>query len=255
MTAQPYYSDELVTLWHGDCRDFEQPEGHTLVVDPPWDDVELGRYLLTELLYLPGVLVFTGPRRMAQPIRELGAPTWLFVWDTMSPWNTGPRRPVQQTKLCLWYGDLDAYDRDRVLWGSPPPVRDHPTTKQEPLAGRRLVDLHSVSLRWLHHPKARSGEASGASRFSERSGDPALRHAKPLEWVRCLIGNTSELPVFDPCAGSGTSLVAAKSLGRRAWGIEIDEAACEAAALRLSGELVELEEERPQTELFTGGGS
>ncbi len=68
---------------------------------------------------------------------------------------------------------------------------------------------------------------------AERNGHPC---PKPIHWLHWLM-NLASLPgetIFDPFMGSGTTLVAAKRLGRRAVGIDIEERYCEIAAKRLS---------------------
>jgi site-specific DNA-methyltransferase (adenine-specific) len=56
---------------------------------------------------------------------------------------------------------------------------------------------------------------------------------KPLSLFRALLGRTKAATILDPFIGSGTTLRAAKDLGMRAIGIEVEERWCEIAARRL----------------------
>jgi hypothetical protein len=243
---KPYYERDGIVIYHGDCREVFPEITETayewwagcLVIDPPYNRTDLSEWA-AQLDDAPSSLVFTDPRHLGRSTTLFGPPAWVFTWNTMNSWSLGPRRPVTQTKFALWYGNLDSYKRDSALWGDAPPARDHPTTKHTPLDGRRLTDLWSESLRWLHNSSAGEGSA-GTERFSQRQGNDAYRHAKPVGWLRCLLGNTSEGLIIDPFMGSGTTLRAAKDLGRKAIGIEIEERYCEIAAQRLSQEVMPL---------------
>lgn len=70
-----------------------------------------------------------------------------------------------------------------------------------------------------------------------------LEHPAPrrLDHVRWLVGWFAGESVIDPFVGTGTTLVAAKRLGIRATGIEIEERYCEIAARRLQQEALPLE--------------
>ena len=87
---------------------------------------------------------------------------------------------------------------------------------------------------------------------SDRNGHPC---PKPLGWMRWAIGiwSRSHETILDPFMGSGTTLVAAKQLGRKAIGIEIEERYCEIAAKRLAQEVLPLEPEPEpqQSDMFT----
>ena len=58
--------------------------------------------------------------------------------------------------------------------------------------------------------------------------------AKPVELMRYLLWKVGGETILDPFMGSGTTLRAAKDLGRKAIGIEIEERYCEVAAKRLA---------------------
>jgi adenine-specific DNA-methyltransferase len=76
---------------------------------------------------------------------------------------------------------------------------------------------------------------------------------KPLGAIsRMLAAYTREGDtVLDPFMGSGTTLVAARNLGCRAIGIEIERAYCDAAVVRLSQELLPFKRQRKPDEQYS----
>lgn len=81
-----------------------------------------------------------------------------------------------------------------------------------------------------------------AATNAERVGHPTQKPLALMKWCLSLFPDARS--VLDPFCGSGTTLVAAKALGRRAVGIEIEERYCEIAAKRLSQEVFNFEAQR-----------
>ena len=91
-------------------------------------------------------------------------------------------------------------------------------------------------------------DGKGSRPNSWRTEQPNLEHfehpcPKPEGWMRWAVNRASRISetILDPFMGSGTTLVAAKRLGRKAIGIEIEECYCEIAAKRLSQGALPLE--------------
>jgi site-specific DNA-methyltransferase (adenine-specific) len=96
------------------------------------------------------------------------------------------------------------------------------------------------------NPNYYANHGGGASRFfycakasRKERGDgndhPTVKPLKLMEWLIKLSGGQL---ILDPFMGSGTTLVAAKRLVRKAIGIELDEHSCEIAAKRCQSMLV-----------------
>lgn len=78
--------------------------------------------------------------------------------------------------------------------------------------------------------------------FTLTESPPDLGHpcSKPIKaWTKLLaIGSNDGETILDPFMGSGTTLRAAKDLGIKAIGVEIEERYCEIAAKRLAQEVL-----------------
>lgn len=203
----PYYESGGITIYHGDCRDvlpsLDTAEA-SVVSDPPFGTGEWVRR--------GGVL---SKERQAWdewsvdwiPVARSGA---LFV-PPHGVWSQWPQRP----RLLAWcnpnpvqIGTVSPRHGLQVIvaWGSLP----HGTGKLDWFEYRG--NIHTAD-----HP-----------------------HRKPVAVMEWLVSVAAWGCVIDPFTGSGKTLLAAKNLGRRAIGIEIEEKYCEIAARRLDQEVLDL---------------
>ncbi|MDD5304003.1 MAG: site-specific DNA-methyltransferase [Elusimicrobia bacterium] len=79
-----------------------------------------------------------------------------------------------------------------------------------------------------------------ANAYPHGFGHPSPKPECVMRWLVDELSEPGET-VLDPFMGSGTTLRAAKDLGRKAIGIEIEERYCEIAAKRLSQQVLPLE--------------
>jgi DNA modification methylase len=83
-----------------------------------------------------------------------------------------------------------------------------------------------------NHPAIFNGVGPGCWEYL---GHPTQKPVAIMNWI---IGKSSGGSILDPFMGSGTTLRAAKDLGRKAIGIEIEEMYCEIAAKRMGQEIL-----------------
>lgn len=204
----PYYQQDGITVYHGDWRDtsFFTDGAPVLVTDPPYGIAyRSGRY---------GVL----PRSIQgdENTRERD--------ECLAAWGNGPAlvfgtwrvpRPAGTRMLLVWdtMGALGMGDLS-LPWK---PSHQEIYVLGSGFAGPRTTDV-------LTFPPVQSTAANGRLH----------PHQKPVDLMRALIKKCPPGVIVDPFMGSGTTLRAAKDLGRQAIGIEIKERYCEVAVQRLA---------------------
>jgi site-specific DNA-methyltransferase (adenine-specific) len=207
----PYYEHAGITIYHGDCREIlpQLPKVDLILTDPPYG---VGMMSFTDdFSIVPGSInscdadlaaVFTSPKRIFELCKAIES-QWRF------------QRILTMHKIAdisyPWHGwmmnseSILLFDKPHSLWPKQRECRS---------------DVYRVGP-W------------------ERTGHP---NGKPLDVIVDLVyrlSNTSN-KILDPFMGSGTTLVAAKQLGRKAIGIEIEERYVEIACKRLSQEVLPL---------------
>lgn len=212
----PYYEQDGITIYHGDCRD---------VLPYVWLGVDL---LLTDPPY--GIGLNTDSRRFSGGTERNVRKRGVRIGSANGEPVVNDDKPFDPSFL-LSIGSA------QIVWG----WNNYPDKLP---AGACLVwlkrndaafgsFLSDAELAWMskgHGVYCRRDLSNNA--IANERVHPTQKPESLMRW--CLDFFPSARLVIDPFMGSGTTLRAAKDMGRKAIGIEIEERYCEIAAKRLS---------------------
>lgn len=216
----PYYADGAVTLYLGDCREVTAwLAADVLVTDPPY-----------------GIAW----KRSANPAR--GSKAHVGIRNDGDTDARDAALEMFGAKPAAVFGSLYAgfpADLTQVLiWQKPADAGVVGSTT----GWRRDAEAIFLVGKWPQRPASRSSVVrSGVPNIGNPSSPAGVTghpHAKPVDLMEHIITATTGT-VADPFAGSGSSLVAAKRLGRHAIGVELEERYCEIAARRLAQDVLD----------------
>lgn len=203
----PYYDQDGITIYHGDCRDVLPELGlfDLLLTDPPYGIADV---------WQGGKGYGWGKADSQKNHRN--------SWDGQPP-------DAELIKNCI------SHARHAVIWGANhftlPPSRGWLVWNKP----ERNFTLAEAELAWTNRDTV-------IRVYDANRSDPGRLHPtqKPLTLMRWCIERFADVQtVLDPFMGSGTTLRAAADAGLRAVGIEIEEEYCEIAAQRLAQGVLE----------------
>jgi len=203
MPFAPYYQDDAVTIYNADCRKVL-----------PW----LGKFdlLLTDPPYgIDAANMTMGKGQSSKPKSQRFEKC---DWDQQKP-DVAFLMDASQLS-CVWGGN---YFSDQL------PPTNHWLVWHKQNDGRSFSECE---LAWTNFGKQVRHFSWGWLHGDDTKVHPTQKPLPLMRWCLSLVPDAQT--ILDPFMGSGTTLVAAKLEGRRAVGIEINEAYCESAAKRLS---------------------
>jgi site-specific DNA-methyltransferase (adenine-specific) len=230
----PYYDDGTCTIYLGDCRDV-LPEliADVVITDPPYgiNDRPLGPAKGRRLHWSPDGHQVSNTWHPASTWDDEIDPAWPALVCVTAP-------------VVAWFGQWRK--REEVAAAMPWPLRAEIIWAKDRHVGAPTPLAPRDERIWLFSAqgiKPRTFETT----VWDVAGVPSWAHKdhkneKPISLLcrlAALLTDPGQL-ILDPFMGSGTTLRAAKDLGRRAIGIEIEERYCEIAARRLGQEVLAL---------------
>lgn len=205
---EPYYQDDLVTVYNADCADvlpgLDPASVGLLVADPPYGmNHEPTRRSNGSKIW---------GRERVEGDREPFDPSALLIFPRLVLFGAN------------WYADRLPASGGWIVWDKTPEfVREGFTASAAELAWTNVGSMvRKFSLQW-----------GGACRNHEPHLHPTQKPVGLMRWIVQSYTEPGDL-VVDPYMGSGPIAEACRDLGRRYVGVEIKQSYCEAAVGRLS---------------------
>ena len=212
--SKPYFQNELVTLYHGDCLEItEWLTADVLVTDPPYgqaykSNMDRG----SRISWHDAIAGDETTESRDAAIACWGNEKAALVFGT---WKT--EKPKQTKQTVIWDKTPCGFMGDLVIpFGSA--HEEIYCLGKEGWTGKREASIIKAQM-LMSNDKAR----------------PDHPTPKPVGLMEKLISKTLGV-IADPFAGSGSTLLAARNLGRKVIGVEMEEKYCELIANRLSQE-------------------
>ncbi len=214
----PYYEQDGITLYHGDCRD-------VLRGIPP----QSANMALTDPPYLVGYKGRWGSRQGAiagDAEASWLAPVFVELW-----------RVLVRDALCFTFYGWPHADAFMTVWKliGFKPISQIVCVKNVWGLGYFTRNQHECAYLLAKGKPPKPTKAISDVLPRKRVRKAQHPNQKPIEPIARLVEAYTARSdcIIDPFAGSGTTLLAARMLGRRAIGIELEERYCEIAAERL----------------------
>ena len=206
--VMPYYEHAGIAIYHADCRDVldQLAPAHMVFADPPY-----------------GVGISYGASYADEPGVEYDALLrWLIPFVTTAPVGlvTPGMRHFWSWPAARWI----------LAWNKPNSMR------RSSLGGFNMWEPVLLYGK-VAKPIAQDAIALPFHHDDDTGNHPCPKPLRLLAWLIRITTEPGQL-VIDPMMGSGTTLRAAKDLGRKAIGIEIEERYCEVAAKRMAQEVL-----------------